>query len=127
MKKQADVNTIDDYISSFPEDRQKILKKLRETIKKSAPEAEEKISYQMAAFAYKGILVYFAAQANHIGFYPGAEAIDVFKKDLEPYETSKGTVRFSYAKPLPLNLISQIVKFRVITNREKDEQRKAKK
>jgi len=127
MKKQAAINTIDEYISSFPEERQEILRKLRETIRKSAPEAEEKISYQMAAFAYKGILVYFAGQANHIGFYPGSEAIEIFKEDLIPYETSKGTVRFSYEKPLPLNLISQIVKFRVITNREKDLQRKSKK
>lgn len=127
MKKQADINTIDDYISSFPEEKQKILKILRETIRKSAPEAEEKISYQMAAFAYKGILVYFAAQAKHIGFYPGAEAIEIFREELTPYETSKGTVRFPYEKPLPLSLISQIVKFRIITNREKDEQRKAKK
>jgi len=127
MKKQAAINTIDEYISSFPEERQEILRKLRETIRKSAPEVEEKISYQMAAFAYKGILVYFAGQANHIGFYPGSEAIEIFKEDLIPYETSKGTVRFSYEKPLPLNLISQIVKFRVITNREKDLQRKSKK
>lgn len=127
MKKQAGINSIDDYISVFPEERQKILKKLRETIRKAAPQAEEKISYQMAAFAYKGILVYFAAQAHHIGFYPGAEAVEVFKEDLAPYETSKGTVRFSYEKPLPLNLISQIVKFRVITNREKEMLRKLKK
>ena len=127
MKNQSGINSIDEYISSFPEERQKILRKLRDTIRKSAPEAEEKISYQMAAFAFKGILVYFAAQANHIGFYPGAEAIEIFKDDLVAYETSKGTVRFPYEKPLPLDLISQIVKFRVITNREKDELRKARK
>jgi len=127
MKKNPGITTIDEYISSFPEERQKILRILRDTIKKSAPEAEEKISYQMAAFFFKGILVYFAAQTNHIGFYPGAEAIDIFKDELAAYETSKGTVRFSYEKPLPLNLISQIVKFRVITNREKDIQRKVKK
>ena len=66
MKNQPGINSIDEYISSFPEERQKILRKLRDTIRKSAPEAEEKISYQMAAFAFKGILVYFAAQANHI-------------------------------------------------------------
>ncbi|HOW09439.1 MAG TPA: DUF1801 domain-containing protein [Bacteroidales bacterium] len=127
MKKQAGINTVDEYISSFPEERQKILKKLRDIIRKSAPEAEEKISYQMAAFAYKGILVYFAAQAHHIGFYPGTEAVEVFKEDLVPYETSKGTVRFSYEEPLPLNLISQIVKFRVIANSEKEMLRKLKK
>jgi len=127
MKKHPGINTIDEYISSFQEERQKILKKLRETIKRAAPEAEEKISYQMPAFAYKGILVYFAAQANHIGFYPGAEAIEIFKEDLTPYETSKGTVRFSYEKPLPLDLISQIVKFRVISNREKETLRKSRK
>lgn len=127
MKRHPGINTIDEYISSFPEERQRILRNLRDTIRKSAPEAEEKISYQMAAFAYKGILVYFAAQAKHIGFYPGAEAIEVFKSDLASYDTSKGTVRFSYEKPLPLDLISQIVKFRVITNREKDMQKKAKK
>jgi uncharacterized protein YdhG (YjbR/CyaY superfamily) len=127
MKKQEKLNTIDSYIAACPANIRRILTDLRETIKKAAPLAEEKISYQMPAFAQKGVLVYFAAQKEHIGFYPTASGVEAFKKELSEYSTSKGAVRFSYDKPLPLKLISRIVKFRVIENLEKDELRRKKK
>ena len=127
MKKQQNINTIDDYIAVCPPDIRRILVELRNTVKKAAPKAEEKISYQMPAFFQKGILVYFAAQKNHIGFYPTSSGIEAFKEELSEYGLSKGTVRFPLDKPLPLNLISQIVKFKVMENLEKDELKKKKK
>jgi uncharacterized protein YdhG (YjbR/CyaY superfamily) len=127
MQKRENISTIDDYIAVCPADIRKTLIELKDTIKKAAPMAEEKISYQMPAFFQKGILVYFAAFKNHIGFFPTASGIEAFKKELSVYETSKGTVRFLYEKPLPLKLISEIVKFRVIENLEKDELRRKKK
>ena len=95
------------------------MKKLRQTIRKAAPEAEEVISYQMPAYKLQGMLVYFAAYKNHIGFYPTGSGIFAFKKELSIYECSKGTVRFPLDKPLPLGLIGKIVKFRVKENLEK--------
>ena len=127
MKKQQTINTIDDYIAVCPPDIRRILVELRNTVKKAAPKAEEKISYQMPAFFQKGILVYFAAQKNHIGFYPTSSGIEAFKEELSEYGLSKGTVRFPLDKPLPLNLISQIVKFKVMENLENDELKKKKK
>jgi uncharacterized protein YdhG (YjbR/CyaY superfamily) len=109
-------NSIDEYIATFPEEIQKILQELRATIKAAAPGAEEKISYQMPAFAQKGILVYFAAWKNHIGFYPTSSGTQAFKQELSIYESSKGSVKFPLDKPLPLELISKIVKFRVAEN-----------
>ena len=127
MKKQQNINTVDDYIASRPSDIQGILLELRNTIRKAAPDSEERISYQMPAFFQKGILVYFAAQKNHIGFYPTSSGIEAFKEELSEYGLSKGTVRFPLDKPLPLNLISQIVKFKVMENLDKDELKKKKK
>ena len=108
--------SIDEYIATFPEATQKILQELRATIKSAAPEAEEKISYQMPAFALKGNLVYFAALKNHIGFYPTPSVTRAFKHELSIYDGSKGTVRFPIDKPLPLKLITKIVKYRVAEN-----------
>jgi uncharacterized protein YdhG (YjbR/CyaY superfamily) len=105
--------TIDEYIATFPKEVQQILKGLRKTIKAAAPDAEERISYQMPAFSLNGILVYFAAYKKHIGFYPGASGIQVFTKELSGYKGGKGSVQFPIDKPLPLALISKIVKFRV--------------
>jgi len=118
--------SIDAYIASFPEETQKILKELRATIKVSAPDAEEKISYQIPTFALKGNLVHFAAYKNHIGFYPTSSGIQAFKKELSIYEGAKGTVRFPIDKPLPLELISKIVKFRVAENLERAELKSVK-
>jgi uncharacterized protein YdhG (YjbR/CyaY superfamily) len=113
---KAGFGSIDEYIATFPEETQKILQELRATIKAAAPDAEEKISYQMPAFALKGNLVYFAALKNHIGFYPTSSGITAFKDELSKYESSKGAVRFPLDKPLPLKLIKKIVKFRVAEN-----------
>lgn len=110
---------IDDYIDRFPKDVQRLLKQLRATVKKTAPQAQEKISYAMPAFALNGILVYFAAYQSHIGFYPGAAAILSFKKDIQKFKSSKGTIQFPLDKPLPLALVVRIVKYRVQQNLQK--------
>lgn len=104
---------IDSYIRSFPPDIQKKLEQLRATIRKAAPEAEEVISYNMPAFRYHGILVYFAGYKNHIGFYPAASGIKAFQMELSGFKYSKGAIQFPIDKPVPLRLISKIVKFRV--------------
>jgi uncharacterized protein YdhG (YjbR/CyaY superfamily) len=106
----------DDYISTFPVEIQNKLKKLRAAIKMAAPEAEEKISYQMPAFYFHGNLVYFAAFKNQIWFYPTASGIDVFKNEFSGFKYSKGAVQFPLDKPLPVDLITRIVKFRVKEN-----------
>ena len=113
--------TIDEYIALFPEEIQKNLQELRATIKAAAPGAEEKISYQMPAFAQKGILVYFAAWKDHIGLYPIPSGIQAFKQELSEYETTKGSIKFPLAKPIPMDLISRIVKFRLAENLKKAE------
>lgn len=100
----------------FPKNLQEKLTALRKTIHAAAPEAEEKISYQMPTFFFKGNLVHFAAFKNHIGFYPAPTGIMAFKKELSAYATSKGAVRFPLDKPLPLALTARIVKFRVSEN-----------
>jgi len=119
-------NSIDEYIATFPENIQKILEALRATIKAAAPDAEEKISYQMPAFALKGNLVYFAVLKNHIGFYPTASGIQAFERELSLYEGSKGAVRFPIDKPLPLGLIGEIVKFRSAENLKKAQDKSSK-
>jgi uncharacterized protein YdhG (YjbR/CyaY superfamily) len=113
---KAAYNSIDEYIMTFPQEVQKILKELREVIKTAAPEAEEKISYQMPTFYLKGNLVHFAAYKRHVGFYPAPSGIEAFKEELSDYESAKGSVRFPIDKTLPLELISKIVKFRVAEN-----------
>jgi len=109
-------STIDEYIGTFPKDVQNTLRKLRQAIKEAAPDAVEAISYQMPAFRLRGNLVYFAAFKNHIGFYPTSSGIEAFKKELSSYETSKGAIRFPIGKPLPLSLITKIVRYRVKEN-----------
>jgi len=110
---------VDEYIAAFPEEIRERLERLRATIKRAAPDAQEKISYRMPAFALKGPLVYFAAFKNHIGFYPTPSATVKYKKELAAYEGGKGSVRFPLDKPLPLGLITKIVKSRVKENLEK--------
>jgi len=119
--------TIDEYIALFPEDVQMILRELRAVIKAAAPEAGEKISYQMPAFTLHGILVYFAAFKNHIGFYPAPRGIEQFKDELSAYKGSKGTVQFQLDEPIPYDLVTKIVKFRVKENLEKAEAKEKKK
>lgn len=116
QSKPSGFNSIDEYIATFPEDIQKILEELRQTIKASAPEASEKISYQMPTFFLKGNLVHFAAHPHHIGFYPTPSGIEAFQQELSVYKSSKGAVQFPIDQPLPLELIARIVKFRVAEN-----------
>lgn len=128
MKSNTNISeNIDEYIVKFPSAVQKILKKLRQTIKKAAPKAEEKVSYQMPAFVLNGMLVYFAGYKNHIGLYPGAAAIVKFQKKLTKYHTSKGTVQFQLNEPLPFELVAEIVKYRVKVNLIKAVKIKSKK
>ena len=109
--------SIDEYIATFPEDIQARLDTMRATIKAAAPGAEERISYQMPTFVLNGHLVYFAAWKNHIGFYPASGgAVEAFKDEISPYVTAKGSVRLPNDKPLPLELISKIVQYRVSEN-----------
>jgi len=119
MKSTVKSKSIDEYIARFPEDVQEALEKVRATVKKAAPKAEETISYQMPAFRLNGNLVYFAGWKNHIGFYPVPSAIKAFDKELSTYEVAKGSVKFPLDKPMPLGLISRIVKFRAKENLEK--------
>jgi uncharacterized protein YdhG (YjbR/CyaY superfamily) len=124
---KTDFKNIDEYISTFPEKVRPVLEQIRETIKKAAPKAEEVISYQMPAFKYFGILVNFAAYKNHIGFYPTPSGIEAFKEELSSYEGAKGSVKFPIDKPLPLELIIRIVKFRMKENLERAEIKEKKK
>ena len=112
--------SFDEYLSTFPENVKERLEKIRSVIKEVVPEAEETISYNMPAFRFHGILVYFAGYKGHIGLYPGdSKTIIIFKDQLKGYETSKGTIRLPLDKALPLSLIKTIVQFRVQTNLEK--------
>lgn len=125
MKKDTHIpENIDDYISKFPQEIKASLELLRRTIRKAAPKADETISYQIPTFKLNGNLVHFAAYKNHIGFYPASSGIEVFKKELAEYETSKGTVKFPIDKKLPLALITRIVKYRVKENLERVNKRR---
>jgi uncharacterized protein YdhG (YjbR/CyaY superfamily) len=123
---RAAPKTIAQYIAAFPPDVRRTLRRIRATIRKAAPAAEEVISYQMPTYKLHGNLVHFAAYPNHIGFYPAPRAIESFKKELAAYEGSKGTIKFPIDKPVPLGLITRIVKFRVKDNRERAAARRAK-
>lgn len=119
--KKITFNSIDEYIKQFPSEIQELLQNIREVIKQAAPEAKEKISYQMPTFDLHGNLVHFAAFKNHIGFYPAPTGIEAFKEELSLYKGAKGSVQFPLDKPLPYELISKIVKFRVEENINKAE------
>lgn len=121
------IETIDEYILQFSQEIQDKLNALRETIKEAAPEAEEKISWQMPTFILYRNLVHFAAHKNHIGFYPGPEALEVFGSRIADYKSSKGAVQFPLNKPLPLDLVREIVKFRVSQNVKLEESKKQRK
>jgi len=121
MKKPS---TVDEYIAGYPEEIQALLERVRATVKKAAPKAEEVISYNIPGYKLNGMLVWFAAFSKHIGFYPKGSGIASFKKELAGYKTSKGTVQFPFDKPLPLGLISKIVKYRVKENLKRAEAKK---
>jgi uncharacterized protein YdhG (YjbR/CyaY superfamily) len=110
---QLKPKNVDAYIAAFPEESQALLQAMRETIAKAAPEAEEVISYQMPTYKLKGNLVHFAGYQHHIGFYPGSSGIAAFKEELSSYKSAKGSVQFPIDKPLPLEIVERIVKFRV--------------
>lgn len=107
---------IDEYIAAFPEDVRKKLERIRATIRRAAPDAEEDIKYQMPTLVLHGNLVHFAAFKDHIGFYPVPTGIEAFQKEQAPYVSGKGTVRFPLDQPIPYGLIAKMVKFRVMEN-----------
>ena len=125
--KRTGVTSIDEYIAACPKDIQAKLEEMRATIKASAPEAEEKISYQIPTFYLKGNLVHFGAFKDHISFFPTSSGIAAFKKELSVYKGAKGTVQFPLDKPLPLKLVSRIVKFRVAENLKRADAKSKKK
>ncbi|WP_313637357.1 DUF1801 domain-containing protein [Paenibacillus sp. FSL K6-0276] len=127
MEGKISYESIDDYISKFPPEIQEILSTLRRVIKEAAPEAKEKISYQMPTFALHGNLVHFAAFKNHIGFYPTPNGIDAFKEELSGYKGAKGSIQFPIDQPMPYELISKIVKYRVAENIKKAEDKRRSK
>jgi uncharacterized protein YdhG (YjbR/CyaY superfamily) len=121
------VNTVDEYIAAFNATTQARLQQLRTAIKKAAPKAEEMISYMMPAYKYLDKpLVFFAGYKNHIGFYATPTGHEAFEKELSIYKQGKGSVQFPLDKPLPLSLITKIVKFRVKQNEERAKEKKNK-
>ena len=115
---------VDKFIAAYPKEVQEVLTKVRETIRESAPEAEETINYGIPTFTLNGNLVHFSALQTHIGFYPTPSGIEKFKKELSKYDGAKGSVKFSLDKPIPYALISKIVKFRVKENLAKAKKKK---
>ncbi|HKV11972.1 MAG TPA: DUF1801 domain-containing protein [Thermoanaerobaculia bacterium] len=115
---------IDEYIAGFPGDVQELLEKVRATIREAAPDAEEAIKYQIPTFTLNGNLVHFAAFKNHIGFYPAPRGIEAFKDELSAYKGAKGSVQFPFGEPIPYDLISRIVRFRVEENLAKGKAKK---
>jgi uncharacterized protein YdhG (YjbR/CyaY superfamily) len=123
---QTAITSINGYIAGFPPEVQAILEQIRLTVAQAAPEATEKISYQMPTFFLNGNLVHFAAYKNHIGFYPVPTGIEAFKSELSAYKGAKGSVQFPLDKPIPFDLIARIVKFRVEESSRKAAARKKK-
>ncbi len=123
---RANFTSIDAYIATCPPDVQERLEAVRATVRAAAPEATERISYQMPAFTLNGNLVYFAAMKGYIGFYPTSSGIAAFKNELAGYVTTKGAIHFPFNQPLPLDLITRIVQFRVAEDVEKAATRASK-
>ena len=125
---QTAPKNIDEYIAAFPHDLQELLQKIRMTIRKAAPDAEETMSYHMPTFTLNGhYLVYFAAYKKHIGFYPAPIGNAEFKVELSVYESGKGTLKFPFDSPIPFDLISKIVKWRAKEHLESAEAKGKKK
>jgi uncharacterized protein YdhG (YjbR/CyaY superfamily) len=122
--KGEQAKNIDDYIAAFPGDVQELLQIIRTTIQQAAPDATEAIAYAIPTFKLNGNLVHFGGYKSHIGFYPAPMGIEAFKEETAQYETGKGTLQFPIDKPLPLDLITRIVKFRVEKNLEKAKKKK---
>jgi len=114
MESVRNPQSVDEYISCFPSEIQKRLSDIRSVIKKEAPEAAEKITYRMPAYTFRGMMMlYFAAHSKHTGLYPFPSAVTTFREELSSYKNARGSIQFPHDKPLPLKLISEIVKFRV--------------
>ena len=124
MAERTQSTNIDEYIAGFPTQVQEILQKIRQTIHTAAPEAQETINYAIPTFTLKGNLVHFAAFEKHIGFYPAPSGIERFKEELSAYESAKGSVQFPLDRPIPYDLISTIVKFRVQENLQRAQAKK---
>lgn len=124
MNLSDSITDIDSYIASFPKETQVLLKQMRTTIHKIVPEAQEAIKYSMPTYILNGNLVHFAGYEKHIGFYPAPSAMVAFKNELSVYKTGKGSVQFPLDKPLPIDLIREMVAFRVMENKEKGQKGK---
>ena len=125
MEKQTkQIRTIDEYIGTFQKHVQERLESIRKLVAKLAPDAQEKISYQMPTFYLNGNLVHFAGFQNHIGFYPTPHGISEFQKELSKYKNGKGSIQFPLDEPLPMKLIERMVKYRIQKDRNKVETRK---
>jgi uncharacterized protein YdhG (YjbR/CyaY superfamily) len=122
--KRDKFDSIDEYIAGFPKETQQILEQIRITIKRAAPMAMETIKYEMPAFTLKGNLIYFAAFKNHIGMYPVPTGDEAFNNEISQYKRAKSTVRFPLDRPIPYELITRMVKFRISESRLKAEKRK---
>lgn len=116
--------TIDEYHALVPAEVRRLLDTLRKAIRSAAPDAEEVISYNMPGFRLNGMLVWYAANKHHVGFYPSASPLVVFKEELTPYKTSKGAIQFPLDRPIPVALVKKIVKYRVAENLEKQQLKK---
>jgi uncharacterized protein YdhG (YjbR/CyaY superfamily) len=123
-EKNCQYRTIDEYILMYPEKIRNILYELRNVIRNAAPDAAEKISWQMPTFVLHGNLVHFAVHKSHIGIYPGQSGVEVFLDELKDYKTSKGAIQFPLDKPMPFELIGRIVKYRAIENLRWAEEKK---
>lgn len=117
---------VDEYIAAQPAEIKSKLQQLRQVILKAAPGAEETISYQMPAFKLNGVLVYFGAFKDHYSLFPTRSGLIAFEAKLKPYKLSKGTIQFSYNKPIPVKLVTDIVKFRAKENAQKAALKKIK-
>jgi uncharacterized protein YdhG (YjbR/CyaY superfamily) len=111
--------SVEEYLAGQPDDTRETLEKLRQIIKRAAPQAVERISYNMPAYDLKGMLVYFAGRKDHIGFYPTGSGVKAFEKELGEYKHSKGAIRFPLDRPMPKTLLTKIVKYRLKENLEK--------
>ncbi|TNJ61846.1 DUF1801 domain-containing protein [Paenibacillus hemerocallicola] len=123
---KSSFQTVEEYIVTFPDDVQATLENIRQTIKETVPEAEEAISYQLPAFKYYGMLIYFSAYKDHysLSFPPPFTIFEVFKEQLSPYEVSKTAIKFPMKDPFPFELLRDIVKFRATENLEKGKKKK---
>jgi Uncharacterized conserved protein len=127
MDEKRAPRTVDEYIAGFPPEVAVLLEAYRRAIREAAPEAEEGISYGMPVYKLDGPLVYFAAHKSHVGLYALPTAIEVFADRLKGYATSKGTIQFPFDREPPLELVKDIVRFRVVENRERSAAKAAKK